>query len=70
MAERIYTYKELDVYNSAFQAAMEIFHKAKDFPRSEMYSLADQMRRSSRSVCSNIAEAWKKEGIERLLLQS
>ena len=60
MADRIYSYKELKVYLNAFQAAMEIFHKTKDFPRSEMYSLVDQMRRSSRSVCSNIAEAWRK----------
>lgn len=60
MADRIYSYKELKVYLNAFQAAMEIFHRTKDFPRSEMYSLVDQMRRSSRSVCSNIAEAWRK----------
>jgi len=60
VADRIYSYKELKVYLNAFQAAMEIFHKTKDFPRSEMYSLVDQMRRSSRSVCSNIAEAWRK----------
>ena len=60
MADRIYSYKEVKVYLNAFQAAMEIFHRTKDFPRSEMYSLVDQMRRSSRSVCSNIAEAWRK----------
>ena len=60
MADRIYSYKELKVYLNAFQAAMEIFHRTKDFPRSEMYSLVDQIRRSSRSVCSNIAEAWRK----------
>lgn len=60
MADRIYSYKELKVYLNAFQAAMEIFHETKDFPRSETYSLVDQMRRSSRSVCSNIAEAWRK----------
>jgi len=39
---------------------MEIFQKSKNFPRTETYSLVDQMRRSSRSVCSNIAEAWRK----------
>ena len=60
MADRIYSYKELKVYLNAFRAAMEIFHRTKDFPRSEMYSLVDQIRRSSRSVCSNIAEAWRK----------
>jgi four helix bundle protein len=60
MADRIYSYKELKVYINAFQAAMEIFHKTKYFPRSETYSLVDQMRRSSRSVCSNLAEAWRK----------
>jgi four helix bundle protein len=60
VAQRIYSYKELKVYESAFEAAMEIFNRTNDFPRTEMYSLVDQMRRSSRSVCSNIAEAWRK----------
>lgn len=60
MAQRIYSYKELKVYQNAFKSAMEIFNCTNDFPRTELYSLVDQMRRSSRSVCSNIAEAWRK----------
>ena len=60
MAKRIYTYKELKVYNNAFEAAMDIFHQTRGFPVYEKYGLIDQMTRSSRSVCSNIAEAWRK----------
>jgi four helix bundle protein len=50
----------LFVYNKAFGAAMEIFDLSKSFPREELYSLTDQIRRSSRSVCTNIAEGWRK----------
>jgi four helix bundle protein len=53
-------HEELEVYKLAFQAAMRIFALTKQFPREETYSLTDQIRRSSRSVCSNIAEAWRK----------
>ena len=60
MAERINSYKDLRVYQNAFEAAMEIFHITKNFPSEEKYSLIDQIRRSSRSVCQNIAEAWRK----------
>jgi len=48
----------------AFEAAMRIFELTKSFPREETYSLVDQIRRSSRSVCSNIAEAWRKRRYE------
>jgi len=51
--------KDLDVYRLAFDSAMEIFRISKDFPREEKYSLVDQIRRSSRSVCANISEAWR-----------
>jgi four helix bundle protein len=54
------SYKELDVYSGAMDAAMEIFQITKKFPKEETYSLVDQIRRSSRSVCSNIGEAWRK----------
>jgi len=57
---KIRSHKELDVYNLAFEAAMEIFELTKLFPKEELYSLTDQIRRSSRSVCSNIAEAFRK----------
>jgi len=53
-------YKELHVYQLAFETAMRIFELSKSFPPEERYSLTDQIRRSSRSVCSNIAEAWRK----------
>jgi four helix bundle protein len=43
---------------------MKIFHRTKQFPREERYSLVDQIRRASRSVCSNIAEAWRKRRYE------
>jgi len=51
---------DLEVYRRAFEAAMRIFELSKAFPREERYSLTDQVRRSSRSVCSNLAEAWRK----------
>lgn len=55
---------ELDVYQMAFKASMKIFELTKGFPTEERYSLTDQIRRSSRSVCSNIAEAWRKRRYE------
>ena len=48
----------------AFDAAMEIFQQSKTFPVEEKYSLTDQIRRSSRSVCANLAEAWRKRRYE------
>ena len=53
-------YRDLEVYQAAFAAAMEIFEISKAFPIEERYSLTDQMRRSSRSVCANLGEAWRK----------
>ena len=60
----IQSHEELDVYRLAFDAAMRIFQVSKGFPREETYSLTDQIRRSSRAVCSNIAEAWRKRRYE------
>ncbi len=57
---RIKHFRELDVYQKAFMSAMKIYEITKRFPKEEIYSLVDQIRRSSRSVCSNIAEAWRK----------
>ena len=48
------------VYKKAFDAAMSIFELSKAFPKEEKYSLTDQIRRSSRSVCTNLSEAWRK----------
>ena len=56
----IKNHKELDVYNLSFVLAMKIFNITKTFPSDEKYSLIDQIRRSSRSVCANLAEAFRK----------
>lgn len=53
-------YKDLLAYQKGFEVAMEIFEISKSFPSEEKYSLTDQVRRSSRSVCSNMAEAYRK----------
>jgi four helix bundle protein len=60
MARKITTHQDLDVYKSGMDAAMRIYELSKPFPREETYALVDQIRRSSRSVCANIAEAWRK----------
>ena len=52
--EKIRSYKELRVYQATIEAAMKIFELTKSFPVEEKYSMTDQMRRSSRSVCANI----------------
>jgi len=53
-------FRELEVYQLAMESAMQIFEVSKRFPTEEKYSLTDQIRRSSRSVCANIAEGWRK----------
>ncbi len=53
-------FRDLKVYQLSYQLALEIFELTKGFPKEELYSLTDQLRRSSRSVPSNIAEAWRK----------
>ena len=58
--ELIKTHKDLKVYKLAFEAAMEIFQVTMTFPKEEKYSLTDQIRRSSRSVSTNIVEAFRK----------
>ena len=58
-------FKELIVYKKAFTLAMEIYEVSKSFPKEENYSLTDQIRRSSRSVCANLAEAYRKRLYER-----
>ena len=61
---RIRKHTELEVYKKAQNAAMNVFRTSKSFPKEEMYSLTDQIRRSSRSVCANLAEAWRKRRYE------
>ena len=53
-------FRDLEVYKRAFDAAMKIFQLTKEFPAEEKYSLVDQIRRASRSVCANTSEAWRK----------
>jgi four helix bundle protein len=53
-------FRELRVYQTAFESAMAIFRLSAKWPREERYSLTDQIRRSTRSVCANIGEAWRK----------
>lgn len=64
MGGTIKTHRDLEVYLMAFEAAMRIFELTKSFSKEETYSLTDQIRRSSRSVCSNLAEAWRKRRYE------
>jgi four helix bundle protein len=67
MAERvkkIVRHTDLEVYQRAFAAAMKVFELTNTFPAEERYSLTDQIRRASRSVCSNLAEAWRKRRYE------
>ena len=58
------TFKQLTVYKKAYELAMEIFEESKRFPPEEKYSLTSQIRRSSRSVCSSIAEGYRKRNYE------
>jgi four helix bundle protein len=56
----LHSAKELVVYKKAFELAMDIFEITKQFPRDEQYALISQIRRSSRSICMNLREAWAK----------
>lgn len=62
---KIIRHSDLRVYQLAFQSAMSIFHVSKSFTAEEKFSLTDQIRRSSRSVAANIAEAWRKRRYEK-----
>lgn len=64
MSLKIIRHQDLDVYRRSFDAAMQLFLVSKQFPKEETYSLTDQVRRSSRSVCANLAEAWRKRRYE------
>jgi four helix bundle protein len=68
MRKRIRTHCDLEVYQKAFDSAMRIFELSKSFPREETYAMTDQIRRSSRSVCANLAEAWRKRRYERAFI--
>ena len=58
--KRIMSVRDLNVYRLAFDTAMEIFELSKTFPPEEKYSITDQIRRASRSVCTNLSEGWRK----------
>jgi len=58
-------FQDLIAYKKGFQLSMKIFHLSKSFPREEKYSLTDQIRRSSRSVCANLAEAYRKRSYQK-----
>ena len=58
--KKIRSHRDLDVYQRGSAAAMSVFEFSKRFPPEERYSLTDQIRRATRSVCTNIAEAWRK----------
>ncbi len=60
MSKLVKTYKDLEVYQMAFDGAMKIYEITKKFPREEKYAMIDQIRRSSRSVCANLGESWRK----------
>ncbi len=64
----INNHRDLDVYKISFEAAVEIYELTKQFPREEIYSLTDQIRRSSRSVCANMAEAYRKKRYKRAFI--
>lgn len=66
--KRIKSVRELEVYKLAFDAAMEIFEISKNFPKEETYSLTDQVRKSSRSVCTSLAEGWRKRRYKAMFI--
>lgn len=61
-------HRGLKVYQSAYKLAMEIFNESKSFPKEERYSLTDQIRRSSRSVATNIAEGYRKRRYQNMFI--
>ena len=63
-SRKIRTHNDLEVYQRGMDAAMRVFELSKSFPKEETYSLTDQIRRASRSVCANLAEAWRKRRYE------
>ena len=65
MSKRIQYHWELDVYQLSIEGSMRIFELSKKFPKEEIYSLTDQVRRSSRSVSASIAEAWRRRKYEK-----
>lgn len=69
MSRRAQNFWELEVYSQAFDTAQTIFRLSKKFPKEENYSLTDQIRRASRSVGAQIAEAWGKRRYQRYFIR-
>lgn len=65
---RIQHHWQLEVYQLAMQASREVFQLTKDFPKEELYSLTDQIRRSSRSISAQLAEAWRRRKYEAVFV--
>ena len=63
----IKSYKDLKVYQMSYKLAMDIFWETKNFPKDELYSLTNQIRRASRSISANIVEGWAKRRYENIL---
>lgn len=63
--EMVSDFRGLDVYKKAYIISKEVYKKSLTFPKFEQYSLADQMRRASRSVCANLAEGYAKQGFSK-----
>ena len=68
MGDKILRHQDLLVYKKAMDVTMRIFEISKSFPKEETYSLTDQIRRSSRSVPANIAEAWRKRRYQAAMI--
>ena len=60
MGKPILSHRDLEVYQLAMNGAMAVFALSKSFPEDERYSLTDQIRKSTRSVCANLGEAWRR----------
>ncbi|WP_439185263.1 four helix bundle protein [Carboxylicivirga taeanensis] len=65
---QINSFRDLIVYQKAYTISMDIFVLTKTFPKEERYSLVDQVRRSSRSICANLSEAWAKRRYEKVFI--
>ena len=65
---QINSFRDLIVYQKAYKISMDIFFLTKSFPKEERYSLVDQVRRSSRSICANLSETWAKRRYEKVFI--
>jgi four helix bundle protein len=66
--KQIHSVRDLEVYKLVLASAMEIYRLSKSFPAEEKYSLTDQIRRASRSVCTNISEGWRKRSYRAVFI--